>query len=91
MVAFAENQEVPVMVEDIRAAAQRIAANCREFRPQEAACPVNCPGLTACGREQLRPVLGRKATPPGEGSSQVMELPWFPEKPAELKRAPFLV
>lgn len=42
------NQEVPVMVEDVRAAAQRIAANCRMGRPLDAFCPENCPGLVAC-------------------------------------------
>ncbi len=43
-----DNQEVPVMVEDIREAAQRIAANCREARREGSACPLNCPGLMTC-------------------------------------------
>lgn len=37
---------------DVRQAAQRLAAICREGRREDAPCPDNCPGLVACGRDK---------------------------------------
>lgn len=48
------NQEVTA-VEDIRAAAQKIAANCRGERLEGTLCPGKCPGLTACGLAGFKP------------------------------------